>query len=203
MFANSLNLMIAGFDTVATQVILIAKFLAQNPEYHDKLMEEIQLTFDDNLDITYEKLWKMSYLDAFVKEQMRLTCPVNRFAIRETIQHLFNDILNFRIDRRTVRDCYLGDIHLPKNTSVVIPIWTLHRDPDFFDEPEVFKPERFMSENVSDIDEYSYLPFATGPRNCIGRRMALLLIKCATVRLVSRFRFEQCQQTKVRPYSFI
>lgn len=50
-----------------------------------------------------------------------------------------------------------------------IPIWSLHRDPKYYDDPEKFDPERFYDENKHKIKPYTYLPFGIGPRNCIGK----------------------------------
>jgi cytochrome P450 len=50
----------------------------------------------------------------------------------------------------------------------------VHRDPEYFSNPEEFIPERFGSENLSKMDPYSYIPFSMGPRNCIGTEMKLL-----------------------------
>ena len=71
-------------------------------------------------------------------------------------------------------------------------------DPDNYEDPEVFNPGRFLPENQHSLKEYSFLPFASGPRNCIGMRFALLEMKYALVIILIKFRFEACDQTKVR-----
>ena len=52
--------------------------------------------------------------------------------------------------------------------AIVIPIWNLHRDPEYWPQPDHFKPERFLSQNKHSIKPFTYLPFGAGPRSCIG-----------------------------------
>lgn len=59
-------------------------------------------------------------------------------------------------------------VTLPEGMSVLIPCYGLHKDPEYFPEPEVFDPDRFNEENRSKIWDYTYIPFGDGPRNCIG-----------------------------------
>ena len=57
---------------------------------------------------------------------------------------------------------------IEKGTPVVIPVAGIHKDPDFFEEPNEFKPERFIGDNKEKIVKYSFLPFGEGPRACLG-----------------------------------
>ncbi|CAG2118102.1 unnamed protein product, partial [Medioppia subpectinata] len=129
LLAQSINFMAAGYDTTATQISFITQFLALNPNFQTKLVNEINSHFGDQSDVDYESVMKMPYLDAFFKEIMRFNCSVNR------------------IDRIAENDCVLNGISIPKGTSIIIPVWALHLDADHYDEPNVFKPERFLPQN--------------------------------------------------------
>lgn len=56
-----------------------------------------------------------------------------------------------------------------QDTLIVIPVWSLHHDPQYFPDPDKFDPERFSQENRDSIVPYTYLPFGEGPRMCIGK----------------------------------
>ncbi|CAG2105097.1 unnamed protein product [Medioppia subpectinata] len=168
----SMSMLGAGYETTASQLCYITRILALKPWYQTKLVHEIHNTLyttDTNeLSMDYEKLQKMPFLDAFIKEVMRVNCSVTR------------------VDRIVTNDTYLEGIYLPKDTPIIIPIWALHIDPDHFPEPMEFKPERFLPDNIDTIKPYTYLPFATGPRNCIGYRFAVLELKYTLVKLLCR-----------------
>jgi cytochrome P450 len=60
------------------------------------------------------------------------------------------------------------DLQIEEGTTIMIPVYGLHFDPNYFTDPEKFDPERFTEENKSKIKPFTYLPFGEGPRNCIG-----------------------------------
>ena len=78
-----------------------------------------------------------------------------------------------------------------------VPVYAIHHDPDNFPNPEQFKPDRFMPENKSNIIPYTFLPFGTGPRNCVGMRFALMNIKTAVVNILAKYRFTRTENTKI------
>ena len=91
----------------------------------------------------------------------------------------------------------LGDIFIAKDTLIVIPVYAIHRDADNFDQPNVFWPDRFLTKNTKHANPYSFFPFATGPRGCLGMRFALFEIKLSLVSILQRFRFSVCSETNV------
>lgn len=62
-----------------------------------------------------------------------------------------------------------SDVTIEKGTFIYIPMFGLHYDPKYFPKPQIYNPERFNEENRKTIPPYSYIPFGTGPRNCIGK----------------------------------
>ncbi|MCJ8748304.1 hypothetical protein PDJAM_G00163250 [Pangasius djambal] len=84
-----------------------------------------------------------------------------------------------------------------KDTVVLIPTYALHRDTEYWTDPETFNPERFTQENKESIDPYTYMPFGLGPRNCIGMRFAIVAMKLAVVEILQRFDISLSEETKV------
>nr|XP_042126190.1 cytochrome P450 3A25-like [Peromyscus maniculatus bairdii] len=79
----------------------------------------------------------------------------------------------------------------------MVPTYPLHRDPEYWPEPEEFCPERFSKENKGSINPYVYLPFGNGPRNCLGMRFALISMKFAVVRVLQNFTLQPCEETQI------
>lgn len=74
--------------------------------------------------------------------------------------------------RKCTKDYKIPDTNLviPKGTTIEIPIYSVHRDPEYYPEPDMFDPERFTDENEKARNPMSFIPFGEGPRNCIGLR---------------------------------
>lgn len=58
---------------------------------------------------------------------------------------------------------------MEENTILLIPIWPIHRDPQYYENPDKFDPERFSDENKHKIQPFTYMPFGIGPRSCVGK----------------------------------
>ncbi|XP_011701422.1 PREDICTED: cytochrome P450 4C1-like [Wasmannia auropunctata] len=76
---------------------------------------------------------------------------------------------------------------VPSGTIMQIHIHDIHRNPDFWPNPDVFDPDRFLPEKIQKRHPYSYLPFSAGPRNCIGQRFAMLELKAIMASLIHNF----------------
>ncbi|XP_034544191.1 cytochrome P450 3A27-like isoform X2 [Notolabrus celidotus] len=169
----------AGYETSALTLVFLAYNLARNPEAMKRLQEEIDATFPDKGPVQYEDLMQMEYLDSVVNECLRLYPPAARLE---------------RVAKETV---IVNGITIPKDMLVMVPIYALHQDPELWPEPEEFRPDRFSKENKRNIKPYSYLPFGAGPRNCIGTRFALLMIKLALVEVLQKYSFSVCDETEI------
>ena len=84
-----------------------------------------------------------------------------------------------------MKETTIGDLRVTAGTEIVIPVYSIHHDPDVWPEPEEFKPERFYKNK--DWNQMGWLPFGNGPRNCIGLRFAEMEYKKTLVRLLKHF----------------
>lgn len=86
-------------------------------------------------------------------------------------------------------------LHLQPGDNIWIPIIGIHNDPDYYPEPNRFNPERFRDD--TNLIPYTYLPFGLGPRNCIGNRLALLIVKVMIYNLSRKFNFKVMEKTQI------
>uniref|UniRef100_A0A8K9XYH5 unspecific monooxygenase n=1 Tax=Oncorhynchus mykiss TaxID=8022 RepID=A0A8K9XYH5_ONCMY len=180
ILSQAMIFIFAGYETSSSTMSFLAYNLATNPHTMTKLQEEIDTVFPNKAPIQYEALMQMDYLDCVLNESLRL------YPISPRLE---------RVAKKTVE---INGIIIPKDCVVLVPTWTLHRDPEIWSDPEEFKPERFSKENKEPIDPYTYMPFGAGPRNCIGMCFALIMIKLAMVEILQSFTFSVCDETEVR-----
>lgn len=88
-------------------------------------------------------------------------------------------------------------VTLQKGDGIWIPAIAIHRDPEYYPNPDRFEPERFSDERKAEIQPFTYLPFGTGPRNCIGSRFALMECKAILYSLLTQFTFEVAANSTV------
>uniref|UniRef100_A0A6Q2X837 unspecific monooxygenase n=1 Tax=Esox lucius TaxID=8010 RepID=A0A6Q2X837_ESOLU len=179
ILSQAMIFIFAGYETTSSTLSFLAYNLATNPHVMTKLQEEIDTVFPNKAPIQYEALMQMEYLDSVLNESLRL------YPIAPRLE---------RVAKKTVE---INGIIIPKDCVVLVPTWTLHRDPEIWSDPEEFKPERFSKENKESIDPYSYMPFGAGPRNCIGMRFALIMIKLAMVEILQSYTFTACEETQI------
>lgn len=152
LVAQCMVLFIAGYETSATTLAFTLFELAKDKNAQRQVQEEIDeyLRRHDN-NVNYSVVKELTYSEACVDETLRLY-PVLASLTREVVE-----------------DYTLPTgLKLEKDMRIHIPVYYLHLNPDFFPEPETFKPERFLPENKRDIKPYTYMPFGEGPRICIG-----------------------------------
>nr|XP_020658073.1 cytochrome P450 3A24-like isoform X2 [Pogona vitticeps] len=179
ILAQAIIFIFAGYETTSNTLSYLSYFLAIHPDVQQKLQEEIDEMLPKQAPPTYEVILQMEYLDMVINETLRLY-PVGG-----------------RIERVCKNNVEINGVTIPKGTVVMIPAFVLHRLPEYWSEPEEFRPERFSKENKETLDPYTFLPFGAGPRNCIGMRFAFLVIKMAVVVLLQKFSFRTCEETPI------
>ncbi|XP_068593515.1 cytochrome P450 3A40-like [Cebidichthys violaceus] len=179
ILSQAMIFLFAGYETSSSSLAFLAYNLATNPHVMKRLQEEVDSTFPNKGPVEYQALMQMEYLDSVINESLRL------YPIAPRLE---------RVAKATVE---INGLVIPKDMVVMVPTWPLHRDAGLWPEPEEFKPERFSKENKESIDPYTYMPFGAGPRNCIGMRFALVMMKLALVEILQSFTFSVCKETEI------
>ncbi|XP_055696952.1 probable cytochrome P450 9f2 [Phlebotomus papatasi] len=178
--------LLAGFETVSSALSFTAYEICVNPDVQERLYEEIK-TVNENLQgqrINYETLQKMKYLDMVISESLRKYPPAT--------------VTDRECNKDITLDLFEGlSYEFKKKYSMWIPIYSLHRDPKYFPNPEKFDPERFSDENKSSINPNVYVPFGVGPRNCVGSRFALMELKTLIYYMMLNFSLEVTEKTQI------
>ncbi|XP_045454028.1 cytochrome P450 4C1-like [Melitaea cinxia] len=161
----------------------ISSFLILMMAYHqtcqEKLYNEIiNVLGNDDKPITDDDLKQMPYLEMAFKEVLRL------FPIGAMMQRTISE------------DIAISSYTIPAGASLVVPVYHIHRDPRFWDEPDAFDPERFTPENIKRRPTYCYIPFSLGPMDCLGRYFGAKLIKTIVVKILRRFKATTDKQYK-------
>jgi len=177
--AHEFIFILAGYETTAAALNFTSYLLAKNPDVQDKLQEEIDAHFPDvSLVCNYDNVSDLEYLDMVLCESMRVYPPIP-----------------LHIGRWASKERTICGKRIPQGTGVLAATWVLHHNPKFWPDPWRFDPERFAPENRDKIIEMTYMPFGEGPRNCIGRRFALMEAKMALVEFFRRYRLDICHKT--------
>ncbi len=163
------TLMLAGHETSATSLSWTFHLLAQHPEIEAALVEELTRELGGR-PAQAADLARLPYLKQVVQESMRVFPPV------------------WGISRALAADCEFGGYRIPAGAYIAILPYALHRHPAHWSDPERFDPSRFARERSESRHSYCYLPFAAGPRTCIGAGMAMLEIQLVLARLLPLFR---------------
>ncbi|PHU23669.1 Cytochrome P450 71A6 [Capsicum chinense] len=160
----------AGTDTTYTALEWIMTELLRHPRAMEKLQNEVRGLAQE---VTEDDLENMHYLKAVIKETLRLHPPIPLLVPRES-----------------TKDVKLLGYHIAARSQVIINAWTIGRDPLSWDDPEEYRPERFLNSNIDFKGlNYELIPFGAGRRGCPGTAFAIVINELALARLVSKFNF--------------
>lgn len=183
--SQSFGLYFAGFESMTTALSFFSYAMAVNTDVYEKLQAEIDSVWArTGGNLTYEAVNGMRYLDAALNESLRLY-PAGSI-----------------VDRMCEKDFELPPVMpgekplLLKSGDVVwIPLRCIQHDADYYEEPDKFKPERFLQEMTLNLSPH--ITFGLGPRMCLGYRFAFLVMKIFLVDMLSKFELSVCPKTNV------
>ena len=181
----------AGHDTTATTIAWAYWLLVQRPESLRRARDEVESSIGPHLrDATYEKLQKCEYLDAVARETLRLYPPAatTRYVSTSSDGPAASSAKRaVSSNSSSSNEPNAGGYRLG-DSIVHLNFYAIQRDPDVWEMPDEFVPDRFLGEaGKNRIASSSFLPFSKGARDCIGKYFALLEIKIALAALVCRY----------------
>lgn len=168
---NLLTFYLAGHETTAMALTWTLYLLALSPEWTSVLKSEIACV-TGGAPVAAEHIDKLVQTQQVLKESMRIYPPVPL------------------LSRQAVTDVDIGSHAIKAGTSIVMPIYAIHRHRERWCAPNLFDPIRFAPENEAKISRYQYLPFGAGPRICIGMAFAMIEATAMLATILQAARFE-------------
>ncbi|KAL9455254.1 hypothetical protein AB3S75_010629 [Citrus x aurantiifolia] len=159
--------------------------LMQHPQVMKKVQEELAQVVGMDSCVEEFHLSRLMYLDAVVKETFRL-----------------HPAVPLLLPRRASESSNIGGYNIPKDTTIMLNVRAIHRDPKLWDNPLEFRPERFLDDGIASKFDYSgnnfqYLPFGSGRRMCAGIPLAERMLMFVLASLLHSFEWELPAGTKL------
>jgi cytochrome P450 len=168
---ESMTLFLAGHETTALTLSWAWYMLSENPASEGRLHEELHRVLAGRAPQLGD-FERLPYLRAVVSETLRLYPAA------------------YILARTSVAPCTLAGYDFPADTTMIMAQWVMHRDPRYFDDPESFRPERWLDGLENRLPAGAYFPFGDGPRRCIGQGFALLESALVLATIAQKYRFQ-------------
>ena len=173
-----ITILIAGHETVASALTWSCYLLATNPTVEARMHQELDQVLAGRAP-TFDDFEALDYTRRVFDEALRLYPPA------------------WIVTRKAVNDDVIGDVKIPAGSLIVISLTNTHTHKDFWNQPDRFDPDRFLSENSKERPKYAYLPFGGGPRLCIGNYFALLEGPLVLASIYQKYRLQLLPNHKV------
>ncbi|CDP12826.1 unnamed protein product [Coffea canephora] len=169
-----LDLLAGGTETSATTVEWAISELLKNPEILNKAAEELDRVIGQNRWVNEKDMPNLPYIEAIVKETMRM-----------------HPVVPLLVPRCAREDCKVAGYDIQKGTRVIVNVWSIVRDPESWEKPEVFWPDRFMGKDIDfKGQDCKFLPFGAGRRMCPGYSLGLKVIQSSLANLLHGYRWK-------------
>lgn len=164
---------IAGSDTSGSTTEWAMSELLRNSEVMQKARKELIQVIGTSNEVTESDIPRLPYIQAIVKETLRLHPPVPLL-----------------LPYVAGNDVEINGYTIHKGDQVMINAWSIGRDPELWDDPLTFEPERFIKSNIDFRGNFEYLPFGSGRRVCPGQPLAIRMVSLMVAVLVHSFEWE-------------
>ncbi|XP_076944718.1 cytochrome P450 81Q32-like [Bidens hawaiensis] len=174
-----LALLAAGTDTSAGTMEWAMALLLNHPHVLKKAQHEIDTVIGNHRLVDESDIPQLPYLRCIINETLRM-CPAGPLLV----------------PHEASSDCVVGGYNVPRGTMLIVNQWAIHHDPKVWDEPEMFKPERFEGLDGT-RDGFKLLPFGSGRRSCPGEGLAVRMLGMALGSIIQCFDWERMNEEKV------
>lgn len=175
-----MTFVLAGHETTANTLAWTLYLVSEHPEVRTRLEQEVDEILKGEAP-KLEDLPRLQWTRQVIEESMRLYPAA------------------WLIERRPLQDTVLGGYSVPKDATLMIFTYMLHRHPDFWPDAEKFQPERFGAEALSRHHPYAFLPFSHGPRQCIGAQFAMTEAQIILAMITQQFRLQLVPGQVIEP----
>ncbi|KAK8513880.1 hypothetical protein V6N11_029148 [Hibiscus sabdariffa] len=175
--ATSLNMILAGSDTTRVTLIWALSLLLNKPHLLKKAQEELDIHVGKDMFVQESDISKLVYIQAIVKETLRMYPPAPLSAPRELSE-----------------SCYIGGYEIPKGTRLIVNLHKIQRDPNAWSEPSEFMPERFLTTHKHvDVrgQHFELMPFGSERRSCPRTSFALQMLHLTLSNFLHVFEFSR------------
>ncbi|GLT47070.1 hypothetical protein SLA2020_207900 [Shorea laevis] len=168
--STCLTMILGGAETTATTLTWILSLLLNHRDALRKVQEELEINVETGRLVQESDISNLVFLQAVVKETIRLYPPAPLSAPREVIE-----------------DCSIGGYHFQKGTRLIMNLWKIQTDPSVWPKPVKFRPERFLETHTG--QDYQLIPFGGGRRGCPAESFAMQVIPSALASVLHAFDF--------------
>jgi cytochrome P450 len=166
---QALTIIGAGYETTAQALVWTWHLLSMHPDVEERLHRELANVLGGRTP-TFEDLPKLDYALRVFQEAMRLYPPA------------------WMLSRTAIDDDEIGGHFIPAKSETLLLMYATQRDPDIWNAPDTFDPDRFLPERMTSVPRYSYFPFGGGPRLCIGNGFALMEAQLVIATVAQKYR---------------
>ena len=176
---EAVTMMLAGHETTANGLAWLWHLLATHPDARDRMVAEVDAVLGGHPP-TGADIERLTWTAACFHEAMRLYPPA------------------WVLEREAVTDDNLGEYAVPRGSTVIFPVWSIHRDPRWWDNPDSFNPERFLPDRPPPT-RGTYLPFGAGRRVCVGAAFAQMEAVVLAAMITQRYTLRSAPDAEIIP----